>query len=540
MDGREYALRQKRSMDSVFSQWKSLYEDARDFIYPWLGKLDDSQSYQRHDENMVRTMIMKYANVCAAGMESSITSPARQWASLVAHDPAVMRQTAAREYFEQCSAILRELLLRCRFYPEIYKYYLEMSVFGTAAMFVQEDMLNGVWFHTFTIGEYRIGIDSKYEPNAFCRTVYLNSDQYRHMFGGMPTGDSGMPYRKVEHVIAPNPDVDFHAMTNDKFPWKEWYIDGDKVVTSGYHEFPLGIGRWLTSGGDFYGTGPGIWSLADSKQTQIMWRDISMAAELTINPPIQAPSDILANGGVNMLPGSANYFNPIGNSDGGIKPIWQVPLDYQGAFQTAKEMETCIQEHFNYSVFQLLSSMDKGTRTAREVIELSSEKMGMMGPILDRMETEVLPSIINRVVAICFRNGIFPPPPPELQGMEFKVEYNSILSQAQKQSEITPLIDTVMTGIQIATTSQKPEVLDKFNFDKAIDFLGERNGIAAGIIVDDKEVQQIRYARAQQQQQMMAAQAAAQSAEIAKTMSQAKLTENNALTQVLGGAAGLG
>lgn len=540
MNEKEYALKQYKSMDDVFNTWKPIYKEVRDFVFPYTGQFEGEERFKRHDDYLIRTMILKYANVCASGMEWGITSPTRKWAKLEATDQEINKMPDAKEYFSTCSDILMKLLANGKFYQEIYKYYLEMAVYGTAAIFIAEDPMLGVRFHTFTMGEYRIGCDSKGVPNCFGRKFKINGDQYREMFGGNPNGDNGLPYIEITHIIAPNPTYEYGSKMNDKFPFKEYYIANDKFVVSGYHEFPVGVGRWYTRGSDVYGTGPGIWSLGDAKQIQVMWRDMSMAAELAVKPPIQAPSDILANGGVNILPGTANYYNPIGSSNGAIQPLWNVNMDFTGVSALAEKMEECIQEHFNYNVFQLISNMDKGTRTAREIVELSSEKMSTMGPLVDRMETEILPAIIDRVVNIAFRNRVFPTPPKSLQGREFKVAYNSILSQAQAQNDITPIVDTVNLAIQMAGETQKPEILDKFDFDKVVDTIGDRNGIPNGIIVDDSQVEQIRYARAQQQQQIQAAQMAQQSAEIAKTASQAKLTEDNALTQVLGGVAGLG
>jgi hypothetical protein len=536
MNDKEYALKQYRAMDSVFQNWKPLYKEVRDFIYPYLGTFDGENDYDRHDEELLRTKVIKYANVMAAGMKNGLTSSTRKWAKLSTDNPDLNKQF--KDYFEACSDIMMAMLTKGGFYQEILKYYLEIGIFGTAAIFTQEDPMIGVTFHTFTMGEYCFGCDAKGKPNAFARKFKLNGDQLASMFGGKPTGENGMPYNYVLHVIAPNPDYEYGAVTNDKFPFVQYYLYNDKCVKSGYHEFPVSIGRWLTKGKSIWGTGPGIWSLGDSKQLQVMWRDMDMGAELMVKPPVQGPSDIIANGGINLMPGSANYYNPVGNSDGAIKPIWTPRIDFTGTATLAEQIEDCVKEHFNYNVFQLLSDMDKGTRTAREIVELSSEKMGQMGPIVDKMETEILPAIINRVVAIGFRNHIFPEPPQELQGIEYKIEYNSILSQAQRQSDITPIVDTVNLSIQMANTAQKPEILDKIDFDKAVDLIADRNGTPSGLIKSDDEVAQIRLARAQQQQMQQAAAMAQQSADIAKTASQAKLTENSALTQVLGGVAG--
>lgn len=123
--------------------------------------------------------------------------------------------------------------------------------------------------------------------------------------------------------------------------------------------------------------------------------------------------------------------------------------------------------------------------------------------------------------------------------MNIDIKYESVLSQAQQQNQITPIIDTFEQVISVAMNSQKPEVLDKLNFDAFTDKISELNGIPAELINSDEDVQAIRQARAQQQQMLQAAEMAANDAQIAKTASQADLDGNNALTQVLGGVAGV-
>lgn len=536
MDEKEYARKQAATMKSVFDHWKPLYKEARDFIYPYIGRFDGEQDYERHDDKLLRTSLLEYADTLASGMENGLTAPTRKWAKLTTNDAEVNKQF--KDYFDTCSDILLAMLAKGGFYQEIQKYYLELGVFGTAAIFTEEDFETGVTFHTFTMGEYVFGTDHRGRPNAFARKFKLNRDQLADMFGGTPTGDNGDPQEEVLQVIAPNPHYTEGSITNDNFPFVQYYLYRDKMDVSGYHEFPVAIGRWLTKGHSAWGTGPGIKTLGDAKQLQVMWRDMDMAAELMVKPPVQAPSDIIANGGINMMPGSSNYYNPVGNSDGAIKPIYTPKADFTGTMGLSQEIEEMAKKHFNYDTFQLLSDMDKGTRTAREIVELSAEKMSKLGPMVVKMETEILPSIIDRVVAIAFRNHIFPEPPQELAGVEYKIEYSSILSQAQSQNDITPIVDTVNLAMQMAGEAQKPEILDKINFDKAVELIADRNGTPAQLLNSDDEVQQIRYARAQQEQMMQAAQMAQSSADIAKTASQAKLTEDNALTQVLGGVAG--
>lgn len=544
---KEFITKKYASLKRDFDDWKTLFQDVRDFVFPYSGEFEGEEKNKgyHHDEEMLRTMIIKYANILASGMQWGITSPTRPWIRTGVSNEDIMKMPDVKTWFAHVDNIIMDVLSRGGFYQENQKYYLEMGIFGTAAMFSQEDMKTAVRFHTFTIGEYFVGVDENGQPNSFARLISLTADQMKEKFGDDaidPNGAVENGRYTVRHLIAPNPEYDASKLSKQYMQYREWYwLGSDKVLrVGGYHTFPVTVGRWYTKGSDVYGTGPGIWSLGDAKQIQVIWRDITTGAELMVKPPLQAPSDIASNGGINMMPSGANYYNPNGMSDGAIKPLFDVKPDFQGAVTVQQAIESCIKEHFNVSVFQLLSEMNKTGMTAREVIELSSEKMSQMGPLVDKMETEILPNTIGRVIDICMRMKLFPPPPPEIQGMTMQIKYQSVLAQAQQQNSITPIIDTFQQVIGMATATQKPEILDKLNFDAFTDTISSLNGVPPDLINSDEEVQQVRLARAKQQQMIQAAQMAAQSADIAKTASQAKLDDNNALTSVLGGLAGGG
>ena len=543
--------KQHKDLFAEFKKWEPLFKDVRDFINPWLGFFEgeEANSGLRTDEEMLRTMPIKYSHILAAGLQWGITSPTRPWVKFKFQNQRIMQSAAVLEWLEIVKNITLDLLFRGNFYPENHQFYLELGVFNTSAMMIEEDAETVLNCHTFTCGEYAIGLDSKRRPNQFARTMEMTPFQIVEKFGidNVPQviktayeQNSYTKMHKVYHLICPNENYKEGKLDKSSMKFADYYwMDGQKtdefLRRGGFHEFPVMVERYQVKGSDVYGTGPGIWSLGDAKQIQLMWRDISTAAELGVKPSVQAPSDILKNGGINLLPAGANYYNPNGTSDGGIKPVFQVQLNLDHATAVQQAIEECIKEHFNTKVFQLLSEMETGRRTAREVIELSSEKMSQMGPLLERLETGYLPQVISRVLSIGFRAGVYPTPPDEIQGMAMDVEYISILAQAQQQYVITPIMDTVNSTIGMATQAQLPEILDKISWDEVVDQLASLNGIPPSIVVSDEQVAQIRQARAQQQAQVNAAQMGMQASQTAKTLSQADTSKQNALTELLGG-----
>ena len=74
-----------------------------------------------------------------------------------------------------------------------------------------------------------------------------------------------------------------------------------------------------------------------------------------------------------------------------------------------------------------------------------------------------------------------------------------------------------------------PEVMDKIDFDQAIDEYANMVGTPPSLVRDDDTVAQVRKQRAEQQAQMQQAELAAQGAQTAKTLSQTQLTDENAV-----------
>jgi hypothetical protein len=54
--------------------------------------------------------------------------------------------------------------------------------------------------------------------------------------------------------------------------------------------------------------------------------------------------------------------------------------------------------------------------TATEVNERQQEKMLQLGPVMERLEQELLNDFIARCIAILLRRGLLPKPPQSIQG----------------------------------------------------------------------------------------------------------------------------
>ena len=149
--------------------------------------------------------------------------------------------------------------------------------------------------------------------------------------------------------------------------------------------------------------------------------------------------------------------------------------------------------------------------TATEVLERHEEKLLMLGPAIERQLHEMLDPIVKRTFNICLRRGVIPPPPPELSEAEYKIEYISLLAQAQKLTMSQSMHAYLAMAERVAQLD--PFTVYKTNWNEYLDQFGDMVGLPAKVMNDTEDVENMK-AEAQQQQeqeqQMIQQQAAVQ------------------------------
>jgi GH25 family lysozyme M1 (1,4-beta-N-acetylmuramidase) len=158
----------------------------------------------------------------------------------------------------------------------------------------------------------------------------------------------------------------------------------------------------------------------------------------------------------------------------------------------------------------------------------------MLGPVLTRLQKELHDVVISRTFEIASRNGLLPPPPPELAGTDFRPEYISMLATAQRMVGSYGLEETA--SFVGAITAIKPDAPDVLDWDEAIRMQADMKGVDPKLIRSEEDIAAIRKQRAQQMAQQQAIETAATLAPAAKNFADIPLDQNNALSQVLGGA----
>ena len=133
---------------------------------------------------------------------------------------------------------------------------------------------------------------------------------------------------------------------------------------------------------------------------------------------------------------------------------------------------------------------------------------------------------------VMVRQRLLPPAPQKMKGVEWHVEYISIMAQAQKMVGLGGVQQLFQMIQQIASVD--PGILDKIDMDELVTVYADLLGVPPKILESEEVVAKLRKIKADAQQDQQKAQNMEQMASSAKQLSMADMNGNNALTKLLG------
>lgn len=530
------------------STWIDHWRDLSDFILPRRGRflLNDRNRGTKRNDKIINNTATVAARTLASGMMSGITSPARPWFRLITPDPDLSQSADVKSWLRVVEERMRIVFARSNLYNGLAGgVYPDLGVFGTSVMIVEEDVEDVIRCYSLPVGSYCLGASSRGQVDTLYREVQMTTAQVVEKFGlatsslkvreAYERGDMDIPV-DIIHVVEPNRDwkPGMADRQGKRFAscWYEQGADGDTFLReSGYNTFPAMCPRWSVTGEDAYGSSPAMDALGDIKAIQQLERRKASIVDKTVNPPMVGPSSLKR---ASLLPGDFNAMDATGQR---FEPAVVMPPQALGAIEAMlREHENRVNSTLFADLMLMLSQSDRTQITAREVDERHEEKMLQLGPVMERLGDELLDPIIDRTFDIMMAAKLLPPPPKELEGVELRVEYISVMAQAQKMLSVSGIERGV--GFVGNLAAAKPEALDKLNVDKIIDEYFDSLGVKPDLVNTQDMVDQARAGRAQQQQAAMQQQQMLAAAQGAKTLSEADTSGPNALTQMISSLTG--
>ncbi|MDR1019141.1 MAG: head-tail connector protein [Synergistaceae bacterium] len=497
-----------------------LWRDIAYYIAPNRGLFDERQPNQgqSEDNGLLDSTPTRALGTLQAGMQGGLTSPSRAWFQLTLNDPELADIPSVMVWLDEVREVILNTLSQSNIYNCLHGLYGEIGAFGIGALFIDEDdgeVING---RLLTAGEYSVSFDSRGMPDGFGRYLWMSAEQAAGEFGEENLSERvrtklrngrGQDWVKICHLIRPD------AGKETRFPYISLYWeDGQGLSLSlrGYEEFPVMIPRWEPVGSDFYGYGPGWLALGESKTLQELRRDYLVAQKMNISPPVVFPQSAKGDR-MQLFPGGVNFASDPKNV---ARAVYQVQADIPGQLQAIADSRQLISQEFYSDLFLMIAATeDRRQMTATEVDVRQEEKLQMLGPVIERLEHELLNPMIGRVYMILQRRGMIPRPPDELQGKAVRIEYISMLALAQKAGSLGSINQLMALVAGLAGLS--PEIIDKLDSDEVLDQFVKLSAIPAVLIRQDEQVAAIREQRRAQQEQAQAMAQAQSLAQAAKS-----------------------
>lgn len=520
------ALKEERS------SWEPLWKEIRDYILPDMGCFDgeDASKGGKRYQRMRDAEAADCVDILAAGILGGVSSPSRPWLKLTTMDPELDEVPEVKQWLADTQKTMLMQFAKSEVYNALHRSYLELPTFGTSCTIVQRHPRSCVDVLNLTIGEYWLSDDSYGRVDTMYRRLSMTAKQLVERFGYDRCSNEVQqmvrqnPFKRFNVIHAIEPRIDRDIMKHDGInkPWASIYFEEhaseNRVLSeSGFDDFPVLAPRWMTTANSVYGRGPGAKALSASRDLQRFKTRLGTVVDYQTDPPVQYPSkyrSMLHN----FKPGGRIPVDPTDTEV--IRSAWDVPNSPEILQAIIQQTKQEIQRYFYVNIFQMIAATAANTqRTATEVAALEQEKVMMMGPVLERLHTELLDPLVTTSFNFMVEKGLITEPPEELQNKQLNVEYISVLAQAQKNSAVNGMLNVVQ---EIGTIAQlNPNALDKLDVDQTIDLLADMNGVPPEMIVAGPRVQMIRSQRAQQQQAQMNMAQAQAGASALKDLSQA-------------------
>jgi len=506
-------LKRYDRLKSQRQNWESHWQEVADYMQP--RKADVTKTRSRGDkrtELIFDSSPLQSVELLAASLHGMLTNPSTPWFSLRFKEEDMEFEDEAKEWLESATETMYSAFNKSNFQQEIFELYHDLITFGTAAMFIEEDDEDILKFSTRHINEIFIAENDKGRIDTVFRKFKLSARAAIQKFGDVSTNIATVakkdPYEEVEMLHAVYPRSDFNPKKQDKqnMPFESVYIEagtGEELSVSGFREFPFVVPRYLKASHEIYGRSPAMTALPDVKMLNEMSKTTIKSAQKQVDPPLLVPDDgfILP---VRTVPGGLNFYRA-GTRDR-IEPL-NIGANTPLGLNMEEQRRNSIRNAFY--VNQLM--MQTGPQmTATEVIQRNEEKMRLLGPVLGRLQSELLKPLIDRAFALILRKNLFRPAPEFLAGKDIEIEYVSPLAKAQKSSEL----QSIMRAIEImGSLSNVAPVFDHINMDKLVRHLADIVGVPQKILKPQSELNAERQQAQAQQEQMMQMQQLQQVAE---------------------------
>lgn len=447
-DDINYYLQEFERLKGLRTTTETYWQDVADYELPKRDFLITRWPGQRRMTNVYDTIGIDCVEKLAAGLQSNLTNQTQRWFGIVTANPDKMTDNIYR-WLSHAEDMIYSTFSegQSKFYTSISELYLDLAAFGMGVIYVDR-MQKQFRFITHQLRYCFVDENEFGVIDTLYRHMWMTPQRVRDFF----TGENGMDLTYLDRKDANEKIEVVHAVHpsrgDGKFPFKSCYIDvtNKKILREGgFWDFPYIVPRFSKRAGEVYGYGPGMAALPQVRMLNRLAETMIRGSQKMVDPVLLAPDDGLI-GTKRIDPGSILYYRPDG------KPPEILPMggNPQINVQIAEYYRAQVKSLFYLDAFQL--PPERPEMTKYEVQTRKGENLQQLGPMMARVNDELLTPLLTRVYGIYAREHLLAAPPPEMRG-GIKLQFMTPFSQALKAVEENPVSQTLNLFGDIAKIS---------------------------------------------------------------------------------------
>lgn len=525
--------------ESLRGNWSSHWEEIALRVLPHYAGTFSGQGLNRADgakrtEEMVDATAALALPKFASVMESMLTPRTSRWHRLAPTDRVLLKNRNVKMWFEEVTDILFDYRYapKANYAAQAFESYQSLGAFGTGSLFIDALDGGGLRYKAIHLGEiyflenHQGIIDTAFRK--FPLTARQAVQKFKKDSDKLPEKIRECVQNKADpskadkqfwfiHCVRPREDYNPNRRDFKGMAFTSEYVCVDEKSTvreEGYGTFPYPIGRYVQAPGELYGRSPAMMALPSIKVLNEQKKTVLTQGHRAVAPVLLAHDDGVLDT-FSMKPGALNFG---GVSAEGRALVQALPV---GNLALAKEMmmdeQALIKDAFLLSLFQIL--LETPQMTATEVLERTREKGVLLSPTMGRQQSEFLGPQIERELDVLSQQGLLPPMPQMLRDAQgqYKVEYDSPLSRAQKAENAAGLFRSVDWMASVVNITQDPAPLDWIDWDEAVPAVMDINAVPERWRASVEKVMAKRQARSDAAAAQQAIEAGPAVAALAKT-----------------------
>ncbi|MEM8839679.1 MAG: portal protein [Pseudomonadota bacterium] len=502
----------RQSTDRQYQDVRPIFQEIRDAMLPTRGRFSVGEERRGTGVNkrIIDNAARRGVRILRSGLKAGMTSPSRPWFRLGPHDRAIMNEPGVQQFYADAQELMFEVFRGSNIYSMFDHAYTDLALFGTFGGLIMGDYEDVIRTQTFPVGSFLIAENERDEVDVMHWGAMMTAEQIVGRWGAENV--SNEVYRAYKNntlrqpfevCFAVEPRRKRDPMSKLKTDMPVAFFAWEKSATSklleegGFETENVLAPRWETTAGEVWATNwPALEALGDTIQLQVQHRDKAQAIQYSYKPPMIAQAGLKKR--FRNIPGGVTTLNTTDLQRGGLRPAVEVRPDVTALLGDINETRQRIRESFFEDLFLLISNDTRSNITATEIAARQEEKLLVLGPVLESLDRGLLHPVIQATFHYMQEAGLLPEPPAVLEGTPVKVEYISLLAQAQKAVGVAAIERTI--GFIGSLAQVNPEVIDNLNPDETLrEFVGQV-GPPPNMLRDKDEVAAIRESRAEREQ----------------------------------------